>query len=117
LTSKPQLSGVAATAAAATTTTTTTTTSAPGHCNITLYSQTYLRGESFSTLDNVSDLSIASINFDKKATSAYIAGWCCWTLFTLKEFGGVSKMFYSGSYQSAVDLGMVFRNVSSIKRC
>jgi hypothetical protein len=106
LTSKPQLSAAAA-----------TTTSAPGHCNITLYSQTYLRGESFSTLDNVSDLSIASINFDKKATSAYIAGWCCWTLYTLKDFGGVSKMFFSGSYQSAVDLGKVFRNVSSIKRC
>jgi Beta/Gamma crystallin len=100
-----------------TTTTAATTISVSGPCNITLYSQTYLRGESFSTLDDVSDLSIANVDFDKKATSVHISGGCCWTLFTLKDFGGISKTFFSGSYQSATDLENVFRNVSSIKKC
>jgi hypothetical protein len=108
--SKQQLSTTTITPAA-------TTTSVPGPCNITLYSQTYLRGESFSTLDDVSDLSIANVDFDKKATSVHISGGCCWTLFTQKDFAGVSKTFFSGSYQSATDLENVFRNVSSIKKC
>ena len=97
--------------------TTTLLTPAPGPCNITLFTQTYLRGESFSTLDDVTDLSVAGIDFGKKVTSFQISNSCCWTLYTSKDFEGESKAYRSGIYNSATDLGNFFRNVSSLKKC
>ena len=83
--------------------------------NITLYAQTYLRGESFTTSDNVQDLS--ENNFDDKATSVQIPDHCCWILYTEKKFGGILKKLQAGVYKSATDLGKVFRDASSLKKC
>ena len=84
-------------------------------CKITLFAQTYLRGENVSSSSEISDLSEKS--FDNKTTSVEVTGSCCWNLFSEKNFQGKKIELRAGQYKSAGDLGELFRYVSSIRRC
>ena len=99
-----------------TTSTTSTTTGGPCNGNITLYSQTYHRGENMTTSSDEEDIPDLHVkNFDKKATSLVVHGNCCWTLFSEPNYEGKSLVFRSGGYKSAADVGHLFRNVLSLK--
>ena len=100
---------------APTTATTIYTTTTVGPClgNITLFSQTYLRGENTTFLDDVQDL--VAENFNDKTTSVDISGTCCWTLFSKPNFQGSDLRLRPGQHKSAADLGNLFREASSVK--
>merc|ERR1712173_417792 len=91
---------------------TTTTTQAPstttlGFCKITMYDQTYFRGNLVDITGDVSDFNeIASLK---------IEGDCCWTLFTDSNFQGVSMNLNVGEYQSATNIRDIFKKLSSAK--
>ena len=98
-----------------TTTTTTTTTVAP-ECqgNMTLWTRTYLRGESFPVDNNIEDLSIH--DFDNKLVSLEVSAGCCWTIFSEPNFEGDSKLFQEGQHKSVSNVGKLFRAASSVKK-
>jgi uncharacterized protein YegL len=91
------------------------TTASVEPCNITLFSQTYLRGENVSLTNETKDL--AGKDFDNKTTSVQVTGNCCWALFSEPNFRGKSIQLHSGQFKSAGDLGELFRDVSSVQRC
>jgi len=98
------------------TTATTTTTGGPCNGNITLYSQTYHRGENMTTSSNEEDIpDLSTKNFDMKLTSLVVHGNCCWSLFSDANYEGESLRFKSGEYKSAADVGRLFRNALSLK--
>ena len=98
-----------------TTTTTTTTTVAP-ECqgNMTLWTRTYLRGESFPVDNNIEDLSI--LDFDNKLVSLEVSAGCCWTIFSEPHFQGDNKLFREGQHKSVSSVGKLFRAASSVKK-
>jgi len=93
----------------------TTTTIAP-QCqgNMTLWSRTYLRGESFLVSDDIEDLNLHG--FDNKLVSLEVSAGCCWTIFSEPHFQGDSKVFREGQHKSVSSVGKLFRAASSVKK-
>merc|ERR1712203_1039767 len=73
---------------ASTTTQATTTTVTLGFCKMTMYDQTYFRGQSVEITGDISDFD--DLSFDDEVSSVKIEGDCCWTLYTDSNFQGVS---------------------------
>ena len=92
-----------------------TTTMAP-ECqgNLTMWTRTYLRGESLQTNDDIADLSDRS--FDNKLVSLEVTSGCCWLIFSEPNFGGEVKRFPEGKYQSVSSVGNLFRAASSVRK-
>ena len=82
--------------------------------SITLWSSTYLRGESvtISTLD-MEDLT--DLSFDDKLVSLSVSG-CCWTLYSEPLFMGEEQSFGPGDYKGVSSVGKLFREASSVKQ-
>ena len=93
----------------------TTTTIAP-ECqgNMTLWSRTYLRGESFPLSTDIEDLDLHG--FNNKLVSLEVSAGCCWTIFSEAHFQGESKLFREGQYKSVSSVGKLFRAASSVKK-
>merc|ERR1711963_1197128 len=92
-----------------------TTTRAP-ECqgNLTMWTRTYLRGESLQTNDDIADLS--DRGFDNKLVSLEVSSGCCWLIFSEPNFGGETKLFPEGKYQSVSSVGNLFRAASSVRK-
>ena len=82
-------------------------------CKMTMYDQTYFRGKSVETTENVNDF--ITIKFDNSIASVKIEGNCCWTLFADKNYQGASIKLKIGEYQSATNIINVFKKASSAK--
>merc|ERR1719510_2828746 len=93
---------------------TTTTTSQPETCQLTLFSNTYIRGEELVLLDDSPDLG----SFSDIAISALVDGPCCWQLFGEVNFAGSSAWLRpGGNYKGTDSFGRdLFQEVSSLKR-
>merc|ERR1712223_2022873 len=96
----------------------TTTTQAPstttlGFCKMTMFEQTYFRGNSVEITGDVSDFN--DVSFDNEIASLKIEGNCCWTLFTDSNYQGVSMNLNVGEYQSATNIRDIFKKASSAK--
>ena len=91
-----------------------TPTSARCEGSITLWSSTYLRGESvtISTRD-IEDL--ADLSFDDKLVSLSVSG-CCWTLYSEPLFMGEEQSFGHGDYKGVASVGRLFREASSVRQ-
>ena len=81
--------------------------------NMTLWSQTYLRGDSVILHQDAANLS--DINFDDNLGSVEIQGSCCWILYTEPNFVGQSLKLSEGQYKSSTQLVEVFKTASSAK--
>merc|ERR1712223_2187272 len=102
-------------------------------CQISIYSKTYNRGDSF-TLDKensendqtlkIEDLS--KVGFNNKLVSLYVSGGlndttsCCWGIYSEPNYTGEFLHFRfnplnKGKYESASDMGKLFRAASSIQ--
>jgi len=97
---------------------TTTTTQVPstttlGFCKMTMFEQTYFRGNSVEITGDVSDFN--DVSFDNEIASLKIEGDCCWTLFTDSNYQGVSMNLNVGEYQSATNIRDIFKKASSAK--
>merc|ERR1739844_310086 len=94
----------------------TTTTVTLGFCKMTMYDQTYFRGQSVEITGDLSDFD--DLSFDDEVSSVKIEGDCCWTLYTDSNFQGVSVNLNVGEYQSPTKIKDVFKKASSAKaRC
>merc|ERR1712086_1224394 len=99
-----------------TTTQATTTTVTLGFCKMTMYDQTYFRGQSVEITGDLSDFD--DLSFDDEVSSVKIEGDCCWTLYTESNFQGVSVNLNVGEYQSPTKIKDVFKKASSAEaRC
>jgi len=99
-----------------TTTQATTTTVTLGFCKMTMYDQTYFRGQSVEITGDISDFD--DLSFDDEVSSVKIEGDCCWTLYTDSNFQGVSVNLNVGEYQSPTKIKDVFKKASSAQaRC
>merc|ERR1711962_1757311 len=92
-----------------------TTTTAP-ECqgNLTMWTRTYLRGESLQTNDDITDLS--AHGFNNKLVSLEVSSGCCWLIFSEPNFEGEVKLFPEGKYQSVSSVGNLFRAASSVRK-
>jgi len=93
----------------------TTTTIAP-ECqgNMTLWTRTYLRGESFPVSTDIADLDLHG--FNNKLVSLEVSAGCCWTIFSEPHFQGERKLFREGQHKSVSSVGKLFRAASSVKK-
>merc|ERR1712008_420468 len=99
-----------------TTTQANTTTVTLGFCKMTMYDQTYFRGQSVEITGDLSDFD--DLSFDDEVSSVKIEGDCCWTLYTDLNFQGVSVNLNVGEYQSPTKIKHVFKKASSAEaRC
>merc|ERR1712008_316868 len=99
-----------------TTTQANTTTVTLGFCKMTMYDQTYFRGQSVEIIGDLSDFD--DLSFDDEVSSVKIEGDCCWTLYTDSNFQGVSVNLNVGEYQSPTKIKDVFKKASSAEaRC
>jgi len=92
----------------------TTTTAAP--CTIgklTLYSQTYFRGETVEIQNDSENLD--DFNFDDKIGSVNIEGNCCWRIYVDAKYSGSFLELKPAEYQSAIDIQTIFKKASSAK--
>merc|ERR1712226_647107 len=92
----------------------TTTTAAP--CTIgklTLYSQTYFRGDSVEI--QIDSENLDDFNFDDKIGSVNIEGNCCWRIYVDGNYSGSFLELKPAEYQSAVDIQTIFKKASSAK--
>ena len=89
------------------------TTLGPCTGKISLYAQTYLRGQQVMTENDVTDLAVE--NFDNLTTSIEVSGTCCWMLYSEPNFKGKMIQFKEGKFKSAADVGFLFRDVSSVQ--
>jgi len=92
-----------------------TTTTAP-ECqgNLTMWTRTYLRGESLQTNDDITYLS--AHGFNNKLVSLEVTSGCCWLIFSEPNFEGETKLFPEGKYQSVSSVGNLFRAASSVRK-
>merc|ERR1712223_312120 len=91
-----------------------TTTTAP--CTIgklTLYSQTYFRGETVEIQNDSENLD--DFNFDDKIGSVNIEGNCCWRIYVDGNYSGSFLELKPAEYQSAIDIQTIFKKASSAK--
>ena len=91
----------------------TTTTVTFGFCKMTMYDQTYFRGQSVEITGDISDFD--DLSFDDEISSVKIEGDCCWTLYTDSNFQGISVNLNVGEYQSPTKIKDVFKKASSAK--
>merc|ERR1711862_492434 len=83
--------------------------------NLTLFSNTYLRGEQAVVEEEESDFE--NISFDNLSVSASVSGSCCWQIFSGKNFTGSRLVLSSrGTYNSVSSLRQLFREVSSVRK-
>jgi len=92
---------------------------AAGDCsgagNLTLYSQTYLRGDQLDLAQSQSDL--GDLQWDNKAVSVMVTGSCCWDLHAGPDYTGDQRTVRPGvDYSSVTSLGSLFRSVASVRR-
>merc|ERR1712088_1129243 len=92
---------------------------AAGECsgagNLTLYSQTYFRGEQLDLAQSQSDL--GDLQWDNKAVSVMVTGSCCWDLHAGPDYTGDQRTVRPGiDYSSVTSLGSLFRSVASVRR-
>merc|ERR1712045_245651 len=92
---------------------------AAGECsgagNLTLYSQTYLRGDQLDLAQSQSDL--GDLQWDNKAVSVMVTGSCCWDLHGGPDYTGDQRTVRPGiDYSSVTSLGSLFRSVASVRR-
>jgi len=92
---------------------------AAGECsgagNLTLYSQTYLRGDQLDLAQSQSDL--GDLQWDNKAVSVMVTGSCCWDLHAGPDYTGDQRTVRPGvDYSSVTSLGSLFRSVASVRR-
>merc|ERR1711963_19456 len=76
--------------------------------------ETYLRGESLQTNDDITYLS--AHGFNNKLVSLEVSSGCCWLIFSEPNFGGETKLFPEGKYQSVSSVGNLFRAASSVRK-
>merc|ERR1711963_547648 len=99
-----------------TTTQVPTTTVTLGFCKMTMYDQTYFRGQPIEISGDVYDFS--DLSFDNEVSSLKIEGDCCWTLYTDSNFQGGFLNLDVGEYQSPTEIKDIFKKASSAKaRC
>merc|ERR1712223_348891 len=91
-----------------------TTTAPECQGNLTMWTRTYLRGESLQTNDDIADLS--DHGFDNKLVSLEVSSGCCWLIFSEPNFEGETKLFPEGKYQSVSSVGNLFRAASSVRK-
>jgi len=92
-------------------TTTTTTTTTPSSCNITLSAKSYNRGDQQTFIEDQENLG----SWDNKVVSLKVNGECCWRVFTEINYGGNSKELCERAYNTATDLGFLFKDASSLQ--
>merc|ERR1712020_58958 len=93
------------------------TTTTPAPCTIgklTLYSQTYFRGDSVEIQNDSENLDV-DFNFDDKIGSVNIEGNCCWRIYVDGNYSGSFMELKPAEYQSAVDIQTIFKKASSAK--
>merc|ERR1712244_112866 len=99
-----------------TTTQVPTTTVTLGFCKMTMYDQTYFRGQPIEISGDIYDF--ADLSFDNEVSSLKIEGDCCWTLYTDSNFQGGFLNLDVGEYQSPTEIKDIFKKASSAKaRC
>ena len=81
---------------------------------MTLWTRTYLRGESFPVSTDIEDLEIHG--FNNKLVSLEVSSGCCWLIFSEPNFEGETKLFPEGKYQSVSSVGNLFRAASSVRK-
>merc|ERR1712038_1877249 len=82
--------------------------------NLTLYSQTYHRGDQLELTSSQPDL--ADQQFDETAVSALVTGSCCWELYSGANYSGPVITLRPGvDYASVTSLGQLFRDVPSVR--
>ena len=81
--------------------------------SISLHSKTYLRGTNETFVDTTPDV---GSNIDNKLTSLEVRGDCCWRVYSEVGLTGTSQLFNPGVFNSASQMGPVFRAGSSIER-
>merc|ERR1719336_2675201 len=106
-------------------------------CKISIYSKTYNRGDSFTLEKENSDKNqtleikdLDKVGFDNKLVSLQVGGGlngttgCCFGVYSEPEFKGDTRYFQfnswesginDGKYESASDMGQLFRAASSIR--
>merc|ERR1719336_194721 len=102
-------------------------------CKISIYSKTYNRGDSFTLDKENSDKNqtleikdLDKVGFDNKLVSLQVGGGlngttsCCFGVYSEPEFKGDTRYFQiyginDGKYESASDMGQLFRAASSIR--
>jgi len=95
---------------------TTKITTTPTPCTIgklTLYSQTYFRGETVEIQNDSENLD--DFNFDDKIGSVNIEGNCCWRIYVDGNYSGSFLELKPAEYQSAIDIQTIFKKASSAK--
>merc|ERR1712038_1508681 len=81
---------------------------------LTLYSQTYHRGDQLELTSSQPDL--ADQQFDETAVSALVTGSCCWELYSGANYSGPVISLRPGvDYTSVTSLGQLFRDVTSVR--
>ena len=81
---------------------------------ITLWTSTYLRGESVTiSTSDIQDL--ADLSFDDKLVSLSVSA-CCWTLYSEPGFLGEEQSFGPGDYKGVSSVGRLFREASSVRQ-
>merc|ERR1712062_135920 len=80
---------------------------------LTLYSQTYFRGETVEIQNDSENLD--DFNFDDKIGSVNIEGNCCWTIYVDGNYSGSFLELKPAEYQSAIDIQTIFKKASSAK--
>jgi len=80
---------------------------------LTLYSQTYFRGETVEIQNDSENLD--DFNFDDKIGSVNIEGNCCWRIYVDAKYSGSFLELKPAEYQSAIDIQTIFKKASSAK--
>jgi len=81
--------------------------------SMTLFSKTYYRGKQLNITKNIPDL--ADNQFSDQLVSVKVEGSCCWKVFSLPSYEGISKTFCNNEiYQSTTSVGKMFRNAKSV---
>ena len=82
------------------------------NCTLIMYSRTYFRGTSVSTIKNIWDLGL----FEDEVASLKIEGNCCWKLYNDKKFRGDSITLPEGKYESSTQIKDIFKRASSVSQ-
>ena len=83
-------------------------------CKLSMFDETYFRGESQEITGEVEILDFNTINFDDSIASLKIEGNCCWIFYTDANFQGESFTFQKGEYKSATQIKDIFKKASSV---
>ena len=81
--------------------------------SISLHSKTYRRGANETFDDTINEV---PSEISTKLTSLEVRGDCCWKVFTEINLGGKHQLFQPGEFDSASQMGPVFRSGASIEK-